>query len=332
MCIRDSVTATDKLAQILHYLALECTTQQSICGTCSSKSLTLLAQEVGRMRVMEWWCGTCRSITRLNYTAPTMDDKFTESLGVGRFTGLRFLSLPLAPADAVYLCNRLPGGRAEGNDGLPYELIQEAPEEAQLLLGEAYNEILAGAELPEEWGIQVQQYLFKREPEEVMENVRPVRLMTTSYKGLTSTIDSRLKKEMEHLGMLELPQFAFRHGFQAQEPIVQLQHAIEDARQSKGKIYIALLDWYSAFDTVDLGRLYLLFERLGMHPDDVNLLRRAHRGAWVTVRTPFGDTARIQVTRGTAQGCSLSPSLFCFFLNLCLRHIATSGVGFHHIC
>eukprot|EP00961_Rhodomonas_salina_P075105 1008414-Rhodomonas_salina.1 len=39
------VTATDKLAQILHYLALECTTQQRICGTCSSKSLTLLAQE-----------------------------------------------------------------------------------------------------------------------------------------------------------------------------------------------------------------------------------------------------------------------------------------------
>eukprot|EP00961_Rhodomonas_salina_P205664 2776017-Rhodomonas_salina.1 len=61
---------------------------------------------------------------------------------------------------------------------------------------------------------------------------------------------------------------------------------------------------------VDLGRLYLLFERLGMHPYDVNLLRRAHLGAWVTVRTPFGDTARIQVTRSTAQGCSLSPSLF----------------------
>eukprot|EP00961_Rhodomonas_salina_P284284 3842436-Rhodomonas_salina.1 len=36
-----------------------------------------------------------------------------------------------------------------------------------------------------------------------MENVRPVRLMTTSYKGLTSTIDSRLKKEMEHLGIIE---------------------------------------------------------------------------------------------------------------------------------
>eukprot|EP00961_Rhodomonas_salina_P189925 2562399-Rhodomonas_salina.1 len=135
--------------------------------------------------------------------------------------------------------------------------------------------------------------------------------MTTSYKGLTSTINSRLKKEMEHLGMLELLQFAFRPGFQAQEPIVQLQHAIENARQSKGKIYIALLDWCSSFDTADLGRLYLLFERLGMHPNDVNLLLCAHQGAWVTarVRTPFGDTARIQVTRGTEQGCSLSPSL-----------------------
>eukprot|EP00961_Rhodomonas_salina_P213583 2884371-Rhodomonas_salina.1 len=39
------VTATDKLAQISHYLALECTTQLRICRTCSSKSLTPLAQE-----------------------------------------------------------------------------------------------------------------------------------------------------------------------------------------------------------------------------------------------------------------------------------------------
>eukprot|EP00961_Rhodomonas_salina_P236688 3198667-Rhodomonas_salina.1 len=39
------VMATDKLAQISHYLALECKTQRRICGTCSSKSLTLLAQE-----------------------------------------------------------------------------------------------------------------------------------------------------------------------------------------------------------------------------------------------------------------------------------------------
>eukprot|EP00961_Rhodomonas_salina_P101820 1369770-Rhodomonas_salina.1 len=67
---------------------------------------------------------------------------------------------------------------------------------------------------------------------------------------------------------------------------------------------------------------------MGMHPADrdIDILRRAHRDAWVEVRTPFGTTASIQVSRGTAQGCALSPTLFNFFLNLCLRHIGTAGV------
>jgi len=74
----------------------------------------------------------------------------------------------------------------------------------------------------------------------------------------------------------------------------------------------------------------LVLERLGMHPDDVELIRRAHTGAWVKVRTPFGETAEVQVTRGTPQGDALSPSLFVFFINLCLRHLAGAGVGFVH--
>ena len=73
-------------------------------------------------------------------------------------------------------------------------------------------------------------------------------------------------------------------------------------------------------------------EAMGMHKDDVQLIRNAHEGAWLVVRTPFGDTARIKVTRGTPQGDALSPSLFNFFLNLCLRHLNDTGVGYTHAC
>ena len=67
-----------------------------------------------------------------------------------------------------------------------------------------------------------------------------------------------------------------------------------------------------------------------MHEEDVNLIHTAHTGAWVKVHTPFGETAEIQVTRGTPQGDALSPSLFVFFINIMLRHLAAAGVGFVH--
>mmetsp|Transcript_61028 Transcript_61028/g.125832 ORF Transcript_61028/g.125832 Transcript_61028/m.125832 type:complete len:226 (-) Transcript_61028:1159-1836(-) len=62
----------------------------------------------------------------------------------------------------------------------------------------------------------------------------------------------------------------------------------------------------------------------------VRLIRNAHTGAWIRVRTPFGETAKIQVSRGTPQGDALSPSLFIFFINLMLRHLSAAGVGFVH--
>eukprot|EP00961_Rhodomonas_salina_P067724 909480-Rhodomonas_salina.1 len=69
-----------------------------------------------------------------------------------------------------------------------------------------------------------------------------------------------------------------------------------------------------------------------MHPSDVNTIRNAQAGAWVRVRTPFGETAQIEVLRGTPQGYCLSPSLFVFFINLCLRHLSAAGQGFEHAC
>ena len=38
------------------------------------------------------------------------------------------------------------------------------------------------------------------------------------------------------------------------------------------------------------------------------------------------------VTRGTPQGDCLSPSIFNLFINLCLRHLRSLGVGFNHEC
>eukprot|EP00961_Rhodomonas_salina_P030957 416490-Rhodomonas_salina.1 len=99
---------------------------------------------------------------------------------------------------------------------------------------------------------------------------------------------------MEHLGLLEDSQGGFRPALQTQTSILKLTYAVEEASRTNGKIVIAMLDWFSAFDSVDLGRLYLLFEHLGMQSDDVDLLRRCHTGAWVTVRTQWGETARVQ--------------------------------------
>eukprot|EP00961_Rhodomonas_salina_P046898 629524-Rhodomonas_salina.2 len=206
-----------------HYLSHECTSKRRICDRCQGSDVYPLSREQGKTRTIQWWCRTCRGGVGLQFTPPTMDPRFLDSLGVRRFTGLRFLSLQLTDADIEYLCERLPLGKSEGRDGMPYELIRCAALFAHHLLRRAYDEILAGAPIPDEWIGSICSYLFKRHPDFFLENLRPVKLLPTTYKGLTTIIDSRLKAEMEHLGMLELTQGGFRPGMQTQASIIRLQ-------------------------------------------------------------------------------------------------------------
>eukprot|EP00961_Rhodomonas_salina_P007538 102250-Rhodomonas_salina.1 len=92
---------------------------------------------------------------------------------------------------------------------MPYELIQSTPPPVQDLLAEGIDEFLAGAELPGGWKGSRANYLFKREPADFLENLRPVKLLTKQYKTISSLIYSHLKAELEHLGLLEPSQGAF---------------------------------------------------------------------------------------------------------------------------
>eukprot|EP00961_Rhodomonas_salina_P204109 2754150-Rhodomonas_salina.2 len=134
---------SDRKSQFDYYLTQECTSQRRRCVACHNTELFPLSRDTGTQRDIRWWCGACLRQVEIDFFLPIMDDTFLESLGIGRFTGRRFLSLPVTDADMEYLCGHLPLGKAAGQDGLPYELIRNALPFAQRLLRRMYDEILA---------------------------------------------------------------------------------------------------------------------------------------------------------------------------------------------
>eukprot|EP00961_Rhodomonas_salina_P120155 1616879-Rhodomonas_salina.1 len=67
---------------------------------------------------------------------------------------------------------------------------------------------------------------------------------------------------------------------------------------------------------------------MGLHANDISLLRELDTDTWLRVSTDFGDTAKVPTNRGSLQGDTLSPSIFAYFINLCLRLLDKAGVGY----
>jgi hypothetical protein len=230
----------------------------------------------------------------------------------------------------MYVIKHLPRKKAAGSDEVTYEMMAASPPEQLAILLAGINQVLSGGEIPSCWKGGLLRLLSKREPAYLIENMRPVTLQQTVYKLTASVVAFRLQRVAEKAGVLESTQHGFRTQRQTHQAILKVKYAMEEARKTKGKIYLTYLDWFGAFGSVPTQLMFEVLREMNMADEDVRLLRVMFDGAWQQVDTPFGRTAKIPVERGTAQGNPLSPILFLIFLNLCLRHLLDAGVGVVH--
>jgi hypothetical protein len=197
----------------------------------------------------------------------------------------------------------------------------------KVVIRRAVNALLAGSAMPHEWHGGVIKLLSKREPVYELENLRPLTLLHTTYKIFTSVVNYWIQRQLELHGVIEPTQTGSMHGRETYGSVAKLKYAVEETKERGGKLYVAYIDFYSAFCSLSMGKLMGLLQKLGLHDDDVQLLKNTYTGAWSQVSTQFGDTAEIPLRRGTCQGCPLSPTTFVLFLNLCLRHLQATGGG-----
>jgi len=325
---------SDKLSQLEYYYCWEGTARTRVCvlNDCDSSQLKPLSSSVGSARHIDWWCEQCKTFTTIWTPPATINDTFRQHLRQRHFGGTAFLQGDISFDDFLYHVDKLTRGKSPGEDKSPYEFIRDAGRDFQSDIHKALNELLNGAPLPKDHKCGLVRMLVKREPSYFIENLRPVTLLNTLYKLFTSVLDDRLKRQMERLGILEDTQDGFRQDHQTRQPVSKLQHCIDDAQRRRSRLFVVYVDLFNAFCSVDLDRLYLSLEAMEMHPTDIELLRQTYAGAWIKVQTPFGETAPIDITRGTPQGDSMSPSIFNLFINLALRHLMSLGVSFKHDC
>jgi len=319
----------DRLCAWESELASEGTAKSAVCQICQERDLvpvTIISQ--GTTRSMATWCKKC-----CRFTTPVIHMRAYASLpfsveGIPRvpINAGESLRGAITASDFEFFMGQLPNSKAAGPDGIPYELLKQAPGCLRELVLNCVNCVLEGGTgPPSSWLGGLVRFLLKKEDSLETAGYRPVCLLDTCYKCLSAIITDRLYRLAERYCLLDPSQEGFRRLHCTQRQVQSLHWTIQEAADCKATLHCCYLDFMNAFNSVDIEALWRWLAELNV--PDIDLLKSLYSGAYYTADLPYGRSASITLSRGQKQGDKSSPLLFDLVFNALLLALKATRIG-----
>ena len=223
----------------------------------------------------------------------------------------------------------LSHGKAPGPDGVTNEMLQMLPLQGQALLHKFIQVMWATGYTPRAWKHSLTALLWKEKGTVLeLKYYRRIGLECTIYKLWTRMITWAMADHAERNKLLTYTQGGFRNKRTTADQLELLTMLLEDARLHQQDIYLAMIDFTEAFDTIDHDNLLVILYDLGFPTDAIEVVKHLYTGATTSIKTPHGHTNPIPIDRGTIQGDSLSPFLFIVYLEPLLRWLRVGVNGY----
>ncbi len=249
-------------------------------------------------------------------TSPASHDNLLARLPSANFAGVD-RAVSTAEVEAVVAHWAL--GRTSGVDGIPLEFFKKfkhVKKKSSFTFVEVMTIVTTilvetakySCKMPVKWSEGCIKIMYKKGDTGDIANYRPLSMINTIYKLVTSVILNRLSGPFatcigEH-------QTGFMAGRSIFDNIKLAQALIDRADQLGTPLYIALLDQKKAYDMVDHGFLWKALTRYGVPQGLIQAIKWAYEGAQSRVEINRFLTDPIKLTRGVRQGDPLSCLLF----------------------
>ncbi|CAL1703472.1 unnamed protein product [Somion occarium] len=207
------------------------------------------------------------------------------------------------------------------------------PEEPLTPLGKALWRALVaswkGESLPDTWHETMLTHLPKpgnTDPEN-LDNYCGISLLSVVLKILLQIMTERLQGDAEAANLIAPEQSGFR---KREETIAQFLALAETVRRRhlQGLPTVGVfVDFKKAYDRVPHGALYRVLEHIGVRGKFLNMVKHIYDNAKVAVQIDGLVGNAFRMSRGTKQGCPLSPLLFILFINRILQKSSVAGVS-----
>ena len=222
-----------------------------------------------------------------------------------------------------------------GEDRITYRHWRAIDPEC-LILQLIFNICLKNRKIPAAWKKSRTILIPKEGDKSDIKNWRPIALCRTIYKLYTSCLSQRLRNWAQQSGIISKEQ----KGFMPHDGVIEhnyaIQNYLDNARNNKGKVFIALLDLSNAFGSIPIQLVTEYLKKSGIGEEMLDVIRDIMTNTMTTIVTENGETEPLQVNRGVRQGCPISGFLFNAGIEPLIQKINAVGEqiqpGSHHHC
>ena len=203
----------------------------------------------------------------------------------------------------------MQSGKSPGPDGFPVEFFKKFSDQLAPLLREMFEDSLQEGVLPPTLTQASISLLLKKDKDPTYcSSYRPISLLNVDIKILAKVLAGRLEVVLPTV--ISEDQTGFiknRHSFANVRRLLGIVNS--PSSEVEPEVVISL-DSEKAFDRVELKYLFLTLERFGFGEKILSWIRLLYTNPQACVATNNSRSIFFPLTRGTRQGCPLSPLLF----------------------
>ena len=231
------------------------------------------------------------------------------------------MNAPISSNEIQMALNKAKTKKAPGIDGISVEFFKYSGGKLIKPLNALFNHVLESGIYPSQWSLGIINPIYKHSEKHLPDNYRKVTLLTSIGKLFESVMNNRIMYCKETLNTNDPLQNGFKSDARAIDNTFILNGIIEKYNALKRPLFIAFIDFKSAFDKVN--RLALLFKMAGqgMHGKFLKIVKSMLGKAKSQVKWNFELGEIFDNLNGVLQGGVISPTLFNLFLEDLPRYL-----------
>ena len=238
-------------------------------------------------------------------------DSFLNNLYIPTITEptAQHLDMPLSLNEITSCIRQMQSNKAPGPDGFPVCFYKKFITQLAPLLLDVFNHSLEQGLLPPTLNQALISVILKKDKDpKLCSSYRPISLLNNDVKILAKVLATRLDSCLS--SVISEDQTGFVSGRQLSFSVRRLLNTVLSPSTSKVPEIIISLDAEKAFDRVEWPYLFSVLRRFGFGSKFISWVRLLYSAPLASVKTNNNISQPFALTRGTRQGCPLSPLLF----------------------